>query len=104
MAEFVHTTPLLSYTLCRVNYEPCSLLAYFFAVDKTRHTLLPCISIGNKVGVVCVNFYAATPTLLPTHLQSSLVPRPSSLVGKTTREDGLGTRLLAVHFRGHVVS
>ena len=45
MAEFVHTTPLLSYTLCRVNYESCSLLAYFFAVGKTRHTLLPCKSI-----------------------------------------------------------
>ena len=52
VAEFVHTTPLLSYTLCRVNYESCSLLAYFFAVDKTRHTLLPCKSIGKKVGVV----------------------------------------------------
>ena len=52
VVEFVHTTPLLSYTLCRVNYEPCSLLASFFAVDKTRYTLLPCKSIGNKVGVV----------------------------------------------------
>ena len=52
VAEFVHTTPLLSYTLCRANYEPCSLIAYFFAVDKTRHTLLQCKSIGNKVGVV----------------------------------------------------
>ena len=52
VVEFVHTTPLLSYTLCRVNYEPCSLLAYFFAVDKIRHTLLLCKSIGNKVGVV----------------------------------------------------
>ena len=33
---FVHATPMLSYTLCRVNYEPCSLLAYFLAVDQIR--------------------------------------------------------------------
>ena len=52
VVEFVHTTPLLSYTLCTVNYEPCSLLACFLAVDKIRHTLLQCKSIGNKVGVV----------------------------------------------------
>ena len=51
VVEFVHTTPLLSYTLRTVNYEPYSFLAYFFAVDKTRYS---CKSIDNKVGVVRV--------------------------------------------------
>ena len=35
VVELVHMTPMLSYT---VNYEPCSLLVYFLAVDKIRHT------------------------------------------------------------------
>ena len=49
VVEFMCTTPMLSYTLYTANYEPCGLQAYFLDVDKI--TLLPCESIGNKVGV-----------------------------------------------------